>query len=45
METVEEIIRKIEELRQFLYQLMSEKLISTDTEIVALSQKSRQAAK
>jgi len=39
METVEEIIRKIEELRQLMYQLMGEKLILTDTEIVALSQK------
>ena len=39
MTTTEETIRKIEELRQLMYQLMNEKLALTDTELVALSQK------
>ena len=37
METKQEIILRIEELRQLLYRLMSEKLVLTDPELVALS--------
>lgn len=39
MESIEEISQKIEELRQLMYQLMNERLILTDTELVDLSQK------
>lgn len=38
MPQVKEVILKIEELRQLMYQLMNEKETLTDTDLVALSQ-------
>ena len=39
MEQIEEITRKVDELRQLLYKLINEKASLTDTELVALSQR------
>ncbi len=39
METIEEMFRKIEELRQLMYRLINDKRMLTDTELVAISQK------
>ena len=39
MEQIEEITRKVDELRQLLYKLINEKPSLTDTELVALSQR------
>lgn len=38
MSSIKEIIRKIEELRQLMYQLMNERTVLTDPDLVALSQ-------
>ncbi|AJA48317.1 Spo0E like sporulation regulatory protein [Clostridium pasteurianum DSM 525 = ATCC 6013] len=39
MKTMEEVIEKIEELRQLMYSLMNENSSLTDPKLVALSQK------
>ncbi|SMC21907.1 Spo0E like sporulation regulatory protein [Clostridium acidisoli DSM 12555] len=39
MTTLDEIIDKIEELRQLMHQLMNKKPLLTDPDLVALSQK------
>lgn len=38
MESIEEVIRKIEELRHLMYEFMNEKFLLTDPELVVLSQ-------